>query len=268
MKHLYRVAFLFIVSLVSLTANAQVGIGTPTPDPSAQLEIQSTSKGLLIPRVASVASVTGSPAEGLLVYQTNSPAGFYLRQNSAWVRLATTNDVGGSTGAIIPFSSGLPITLTSILSGLAGTPGFVGFGNSATSPSNLGASIDLTGAAGTLLNFALSMPRSGTITSMSAYFSTTGALSLIGSTVTVTAQLYSSSTPDNTFTPIPGATVTLAPAFTGLVSIGSTSNGITTGINHAVTPETRLLMVYSITAAGFTLINTVAGYASAGVNIN
>ncbi|MGH4138623.1 exosporium glycoprotein BclB-related protein [Clostridium sp.] len=170
-------------------------------------------------------------------------------------------------GAIIPYSSGIPMSLTTILGGLAGTPSFLGFGNSAPSLSVLGATIDLTGAAGTLLNFAYSMPRDGTITSIDAYFSTTAVLSLVGSTVTITAQLYSSTTPDNTFSPMAGTLVTLAPALTGIVAIGTTSNGILTGLSIPVTAQTRLLMVFSVTAAGTTTINTVEGYASAGVAI-
>ncbi len=61
--------------------------------------------------------------------------------------------------------------------------------------------------------------------------SITAALSLVGSTVTITAQLYSSTVPNNLFTPIPGAIVTLAPSLTGILSIGNISNGITTGLN-------------------------------------
>jgi BclB C-terminal domain-containing protein len=114
---------------------------------------------------------------------------------------------------------------------------------------------------------AFSVPRSGTITDIAAFFSNVVSLSLIGSTITITAQLYSSTTPDNTFSPIPGTVVTLAPALTGLISIGDVSRGILTGLAIPVTPETRLLMVFSITAAGVSLINLVTGYASAGITI-
>jgi BclB C-terminal domain-containing protein len=93
-------------------------------------------------------------------------------------------------------------------------------------------------------------------------------LALVGSTVTITAQLFSSTTPDNTFTPIPGTTVTLAPPLTGVVALGAVSNGILTGLAIPVTAETRLLLVFSATAAGLALINTVTGYASAGVTIS
>ena len=125
----------------------------------------------------------------------------------------------------------------------------------------------MTGGPGIAINEAFSMPRDGTITSIAAYFSTTVALGLVGTTVTITAQLYESTTPDNTFTPIPGAIATLAPALTGVLAIGTTSNGVTTGLSIPVTTEGRYLLVYSITAAGVSLINTVDGYASAGLSI-
>ena len=147
---------------------------------------------------------------------------------------------------------------------MVGTSSIIGFGSSETGISIVGGAIDLTG----INNFAFSAPRDGTITSIAAYFSTAAALTLVGTTITITAQLFSSPTPDDTFTAVPGATVTLAPALTGIVAIGAVSNGITTGLAIPVTAQTRLLLVFSATAAGVTLINTVLGYASAGLTIN
>jgi hypothetical protein len=86
-----------------ILAMAQVGIGTgaSAPDASAQLEVKSTSRGFLPPRVALTAtnntsSPIASPVEGLLVYNTatagtapnNVTPGFYYYSGSAWVRLA------------------------------------------------------------------------------------------------------------------------------------------------------------------------------------
>ena len=157
--------------------------------------------------------------------------------------------------------------LTSIAGGIAGTPAFIGFGTSAEGLTVLGATIDLTGGPGIAINEAFSAPRDGTITSMAAYFSTTVALALVGTTITITAQLYESTTPDNTFSPVAGTAVSLAPALTGVLGSGTMSNGIVTGLNIPVTAESRYLMVFSIAATGVSLINTVAGYASAGLTI-
>lgn len=189
--------------------------------------------------------------------------------------VAAKGDVGpaGPTGtsgggAIIPFASGVPVTMTTILGGLTGTSAALGFGNSASGIQNIGGAIDLTGASGMNLNMAFSVPRDGTITSLSGFFSTTLAQSLIGSTVTVTAQLYQSTTPDNLFYPVPGAVVTLAPALTGVLAMGTISSGEVTGLSIPVTRGTRLLLVYSATATGLSLVNTLQGYASAGVAID
>jgi hypothetical protein len=64
--------------------------------------------------------------------------------------------------------------------------------------------------------------------------------------------------------------VILEPALTGVILAGTTSSK-TIDIDPTSIPVaagTRLLMVYSITAAGISLSNDVYGYASAGVEIN
>lgn len=172
-----------------------------------------------------------------------------------------------AAGAIIPFASGEPVAPTTIALGLAGLPALIAFGNSTTLPTVLGATIDLTGAAGLASNMSFSVPRDGTITDITAYFSVVLGLTLVGTTISITAQLYESTTPDNIFTPIAGALVNLTPALTGLINVGDTAFGTTTGLAIPVTTGTRLLLVFTITAAGVSLINTVTGYASGGINI-
>lgn len=158
--------------------------------------------------------------------------------------------------------------MTTLLTGLAETAGLVGFGTALPSVTLVGGNIDLTGdVLGPLINFAFSMPRDGTITDIAAFFSVTIGVTLLDTTVTITAQLYSAPEGSNTFTPVPGATVTLAPALTGLINLGDTASGITTGLNIPVSAGTRLLMGFSTTATGLTLITATTGYASAGVNI-
>ena len=65
---------LYILFLIVLTTStyAQVGIGTNTPDPSASLDIISTSKGLLPPRLtAAQRDAIVNPAVGLIVWCSN-----------------------------------------------------------------------------------------------------------------------------------------------------------------------------------------------------
>ena len=55
------------------TANAQVGIGTTTPDASAALDVESTDKGFLPPRLTSAQrNAIASPVEGLTIYNTDN----------------------------------------------------------------------------------------------------------------------------------------------------------------------------------------------------
>ncbi|MFI0435851.1 MAG: exosporium glycoprotein BclB-related protein [Parachlamydiaceae bacterium] len=181
---------------------------------------------------------------------------------------ATGSTGATGAGAIIPFASGSGITITTVVGGLLNAPAYVGFGSSFNGSAPISGVIDLTGSAGINLNMAFSMPRAGTITSIAAYFSTQTGLTLLGSTISITAQLYSSPTPDNSFTAVPGASVTLAPTLTGIIAAGAISNGIVTGLNIPVTAQTRLLMVYSATVtAGVDVASTIIGYASAGLTI-
>lgn len=174
----------------------------------------------------------------------------------------------GGAGAIIPISSGVPAQMTTVLGGLNNTSSLIGFGNCANGVTMSAGTIDLTGSQGTNLNEAFSVPRDGTITSMAAYFSTTQSLTLVGTTITVTAQLYQSTTPDNTFVPIPGAVVTLAPALTGVLAIGTVESGLTTGLSIPVTAGTRILTVITATVtAGLDNAVTIPGYVSGGIGI-
>jgi len=59
---------LFVTLFSAFAANAQVGIGTTTPDASAQLEVLSTSKGLLVPRMTlAQRNSIARPANALLI---------------------------------------------------------------------------------------------------------------------------------------------------------------------------------------------------------
>lgn len=88
----------FFVTAFTCLAQQNVGIGTASPNASALLELSSTSKGILIPRMlASQIGGIPSPATGLLVFQTDAAPGFYYNQGTpaspVWVILG-----GGSPG--------------------------------------------------------------------------------------------------------------------------------------------------------------------------
>ncbi|HEX5151342.1 MAG TPA: tail fiber domain-containing protein [Parafilimonas sp.] len=73
----------------SFPSTGSAGIGTLTPDASSLLEIKSTSKGLLIPRMTKTQrNLIATPATGLMIYQTNSTPGFYYYDGSKWVAVS------------------------------------------------------------------------------------------------------------------------------------------------------------------------------------
>ncbi|MFV9550754.1 cell wall anchor protein [Algibacter sp. PT7-4] len=85
----YRYAlFLFIVLIIlPLNIYAQIGMGNTNPHASSILDITSTTKGVLTPRMTSLQRVAiTSPADGLLVYDTDEGA-FYYFENTIWNKM-------------------------------------------------------------------------------------------------------------------------------------------------------------------------------------
>ncbi len=77
--------------------SGSVGIGTTTPNASAKLEIKSTTKGLLIPRMTQAQrNAIPSPATGLLIYQTDNNPGFFYYNGIEWGNASywKTNSLG------------------------------------------------------------------------------------------------------------------------------------------------------------------------------
>ena len=65
-----------------------VSIGVANPDASAVLEVASTSKGFLFPRMTETQrNAISSPATGLMVYQTDADEGVYINKSFGWVQV-------------------------------------------------------------------------------------------------------------------------------------------------------------------------------------
>jgi microcystin-dependent protein len=109
-----------LLTLLLLIASAQlmaqnVGINTDgsAPHTSAMLEVKSTTGGLLIPRMTEEQRTQiQSPAQGLMVYQTTSPAGFYYFDGSSWALIGGT--AGSETDPVFTASPAHGITGTNI----------------------------------------------------------------------------------------------------------------------------------------------------------
>ena len=75
--------------LIGQDVNGSVGIGT-TAAPSAVLHVESTTKGVLFPRMtASQRDAIVSPAEGLIIYNTDSHA-LNIYNGSTWQKIQAT----------------------------------------------------------------------------------------------------------------------------------------------------------------------------------
>ena len=113
--------FTFLAAvLLTATTYAQVGINTENPDPSSALDINSTTGGLLTPRMTNQERLDiQDPAVGLLVYQTDGTAGFYYHNGTSWAAVSgsggsDTNWLDDGTGNISNSNTG-SVNVNSVL---------------------------------------------------------------------------------------------------------------------------------------------------------
>ncbi len=97
--------FLFVTTILT----AQVGIGTTSPDASSILDISASDKGILIPRMTKAQrDLISSPANGLLIYNTDSDELQFNSNNSAtpiWQALSLTPTSLASVGDSLKYSN-------------------------------------------------------------------------------------------------------------------------------------------------------------------
>ena len=77
-----------MLMFITAFSYAQVGINTNNPDGSSALDIESTTGGILIPRLTEIQrDAITTPATGLMIYQTNQISGFYFYDGASWTRI-------------------------------------------------------------------------------------------------------------------------------------------------------------------------------------
>ncbi len=85
---IFLVSVLFVMQLVNAQTGVSISNNNADPDPSAILDVQSTDKGVLLPRMTEAQlNAIATPATGLMVYQTDATAGFYFYDGTAWQKL-------------------------------------------------------------------------------------------------------------------------------------------------------------------------------------
>ncbi len=93
MRNFLLILLLFGSSVCLYAQTNNVGIGTNSPDGSAKLEIASTDQGLLTPRLSKTQrNAITIPANGLMIYQTDSTPGFYYYNGASWQKIG--DDLG------------------------------------------------------------------------------------------------------------------------------------------------------------------------------
>jgi hypothetical protein len=109
----FKPAFISVLfSLFTSLIYGQVGIGTTSPNASAQLDVSSTTKGFLPPRMTQAQRQDiNSPTAGLMVYQTDGTAGLWYYTGNAWIYIIN------STSATLPVSNGGTGTTTGSITG-------------------------------------------------------------------------------------------------------------------------------------------------------
>lgn len=90
-KNALLLAFLVMGNAIAF---AQIGIGTTTPDATSILDMESTTQGMLAPRMTTAQRMAiASPANGLLIFDTT--LGSFMHYDgltTSWVKLSGTKD--------------------------------------------------------------------------------------------------------------------------------------------------------------------------------
>jgi hypothetical protein len=112
MKTLKTILAALLISASAFAQNVAINSDGTAPDASAMLDVKSTSKGFLPPRMTATQRTTiASPVEGLLVYQTDGTKGLYQYNGTAWSILTSSSptyttglnaDLGGYVFFVTP----------------------------------------------------------------------------------------------------------------------------------------------------------------------
>ena len=118
-----------------IDATGRLGIGITAPNTSSLVDITSTTRGFLAPRMTTAQKAAiSSPAQWLLVYQTDNTTGFYY-YDGGWNYINNSNFSAG-TGLTLSGTSFSLSTPVSVANGGTGantfTAGRILFGNAAS----------------------------------------------------------------------------------------------------------------------------------------
>jgi len=165
---------------------------------------------------------------------------------------------------LIPYSSGEQIILITPSGTENGQASAIGFGSTFNSLTITSSGQIITGQQ----NIAFLLPEKSILSDLNIYFTNTNPLSTSVTTQVIKAQVYISTTPDNTFTPLNDAVVTLQPQIIGSIIAGTSFLGQRNNLKIKLNENTRIMLVFSLNyVSGDNISLTVLGYSSAGMTL-
>jgi len=88
----YLIVFVLFPAIIYAQNTAITDDDSYTAHSSAMLDVKSVTKGLLVPRLTQAQrNAITSPADGLLIYQTDNNTGYYYCESSSWVKVGTSD---------------------------------------------------------------------------------------------------------------------------------------------------------------------------------
>ena len=122
MKLAFRILPVLAILAWASEASAQnVGINETgaNPNASAMLDVAANNKGILIPRLNRAQKfLINSPADGLLIYQTDDTVGFWYYEKNKWVPVMRSVTAGkGLVGGYIQGNGSIDMQVTGVAPG-------------------------------------------------------------------------------------------------------------------------------------------------------
>jgi hypothetical protein len=116
MKTLHKIFTVIILVIIvayqpSYSQGVAINSDNSVPDPSAMLDVKSTTRGILIPRMTLLQrNAIASPATGLTIYQTDGLPGLYFNSGTpalpVWALVGENSGLWQTNGSDIYYNSG------------------------------------------------------------------------------------------------------------------------------------------------------------------
>ncbi|MEO6228991.1 MAG: tail fiber domain-containing protein [Ferruginibacter sp.] len=239
-KHFIFVMLIGLLTLITKTYAQNIGINETgnLPDTSAMLDISSSTKGLLLPRMTTTQrNAIPLPANGLVIYNTTLNA---FNLNTGTPLSPNWEVISSGTGATTHTLSSSANTLTSTVNGIAATAPTVNTVANSSSVNNLTTTVNgINGSAVTMVNAVAN-------TSSANNLSTT-VNGVSGSTVSMVNSISNTSSTNNLTTTVNGVAGTAVPIINSNALALSGSN-ITSTINGIASSALDLTPAINSTA--------------------